>query len=101
MFCSSHLQDPSSSDYLTELGYQLGLLGDHDDALSSFKNALTVDEGNVNALLGVINCQVFVDNAESGGGRTSRITRAPMSPQNREDPPRVPWGEGWLPPSLP
>jgi len=59
--------EPSRSDCLTELGYQQGLQGNHEAALKSYKQALKVDEGDVQALIGVINCQLMmgkVDEAE-------------------------------------
>ena len=63
----AHKLEPTRSDYLTELGYQYGLLGDDETALKSFKEASQVDEGNVQALIGVIKCQVMMgklDDAE-------------------------------------
>ena len=45
--------------------------------------------------------RVPADNAKSQDGGTSRITKAPMSLQNREEPPLGSWGEGWLTPLLP
>eukprot|EP00906_Rhabdomonas_costata_P037365 RCo052578 len=63
----AHKLEPGRSDYLTELGYQCTLLGEINTALSSFKKASQVDEGNVAALIGVIRCQLAMgklDDAE-------------------------------------
>eukprot|EP00668_Euglena_longa_P004314 GGOE01005062.1.p1 GENE.GGOE01005062.1~~GGOE01005062.1.p1 ORF type:complete len:1337 (-),score=400.50 GGOE01005062.1:270-3734(-) len=56
----AHKMEPKRSDFLTELGYQYGLLRDYDNAFASFKKASQVDEGNVQALIGVIRCQIMM-----------------------------------------
>eukprot|EP01012_Entosiphon_sulcatum_P028886 TRINITY_DN3505_c0_g1_i1.p1 TRINITY_DN3505_c0_g1~~TRINITY_DN3505_c0_g1_i1.p1 ORF type:complete len:1334 (+),score=365.73 TRINITY_DN3505_c0_g1_i1:81-4082(+) len=60
----AHKLDPSRGEYLTELGYQLSLLGDYAQALTWYKKASSVDEGNVQALIGLSKCHLMMGKLE-------------------------------------
>jgi tetratricopeptide repeat protein 21B len=54
--------DPTSADFMTELGYQCLLQGRIKDALRLYRSATKVDDSSVSALLGLTLCQL----SESG-----------------------------------
>eukprot|EP00756_Hemistasia_phaeocysticola_P023049 Hpha_TRINITY_DN15868_c2_g7::TRINITY_DN15868_c2_g7_i1::g.192122::m.192122/K19673/TTC21B, IFT139; tetratricopeptide repeat protein 21B len=58
---------PTSSDYHTERGYQLSIVGEWQRALEAFRQASQLDEGNIQALNGNIRCDLMLgklDDAE-------------------------------------
>lgn len=60
--------NPMNSAYAAEAGYQQRLLGDYVRAVESFKEAARLDEGNLDAIQGMIYCQVLqgqLDDAEA------------------------------------
>ena len=53
-----------NSDYVTELGFELLLQGRTRDAIKCFRNAMKLDETSVEALTGVIRCQLLEGHIE-------------------------------------
>lgn len=46
-------QEPSNSEYINELGFQLLLQGKAKDAMNCYRNAMKIDETSVTALTGM------------------------------------------------
>lgn len=46
-------QEPSNSEYINELGFQLLLQGKAKDAMNCYRNAMKIDETSVTALTGI------------------------------------------------
>uniref|UniRef100_A0A672KXY6 Tetratricopeptide repeat protein 21B-like n=1 Tax=Sinocyclocheilus grahami TaxID=75366 RepID=A0A672KXY6_SINGR len=57
-------QASSDSELATEMGYQLVLLGRVKEAMKWYKTAMTLDEGSVSALIGIIRCQLMEGHIE-------------------------------------
>eukprot|EP01065_Artemidia_motanka_P029688 TRINITY_DN35779_c0_g1_i1.p1 TRINITY_DN35779_c0_g1~~TRINITY_DN35779_c0_g1_i1.p1 ORF type:complete len:1373 (+),score=488.22 TRINITY_DN35779_c0_g1_i1:98-4120(+) len=58
---------PSSSEYQTERGYQLSLVGEWQKSLDAYRQASQLDEGNIQALNGIIRADLMLgklDDAE-------------------------------------
>lgn len=51
--------DSMNADYVTELGYQCMLQGKFRESMKFYRNASKLDESSVDALLGVIYCQIL------------------------------------------
>ena len=49
---------PSSPTYIVELAYQYLLSGNFQEALSTYRKALSLSDGNMSALLGVVHCKL-------------------------------------------
>jgi len=60
--------NPMSSEYAAEQGYQFRVLGDYARAMECFKEAARLDEANMDAIVGMLHCQILqgkIEDAES------------------------------------
>ena len=51
--------DPCNSEFRSELAYQHYLLGNHDDSITEYQCASNLDQSNLEALRGIIFCQIL------------------------------------------
>jgi len=71
--------NPMSSEYAAEAGYQQRLLGDYNRAVDSFKEAARLDEGNMNAIQGMIHCQLLQGNVEDAEAQLEFLSMVQQS----------------------
>uniref|UniRef100_A0A7S0YZT4 Tetratricopeptide repeat protein 21B n=1 Tax=Hemiselmis tepida TaxID=464990 RepID=A0A7S0YZT4_9CRYP len=61
--------EPQSSEYCTEQAQQLLMQGKIQDAMADFKQATSLDEANLGALYGSMQCQVLLGDVEDAAGQ--------------------------------